>query len=185
MRHSPPVRNALATRGMLSGWTNRRLVWRALGQGSGNKRNSWSRQACGKSRRISLASSFQIRRFAGSGRRSPAHSGIRADSSEQMPFSYTSQAISPACGLADAWARACSPPPKPTSSHKALISVSNTVPGSANCERDNSSFGSVDDRSSSCRGRSLLPRVRPYNRSAAGFSLADDSLTPSELAFSD
>ena len=34
-----------------------------------------------------------------------------------MPLAYTSQATSPASGWEAACARACSPPPKPTSSH--------------------------------------------------------------------
>ena len=48
-RHSPPGRSTRATSGSSAGFTKRRLACRAFGQGSGNIRNSRSRQPSGSS----------------------------------------------------------------------------------------------------------------------------------------
>ena len=88
-------------------------------------------------------------------------SGTRRESSEQMPFSNTSQAISPARGWAAACASACSPPPNPTSSQSASTAPPNAARGSAACAAWNRSRGSVTSSRRCCRGRSLWPRARP------------------------
>ena len=117
MRHSAPGFSTRARSGSNAGCTKRRLAWRAFGQGSGNSRNSRSRQASGRARISVRASSSQMRRLPGSGAVASPPSGTSRDSSEHSPLTNTSQAISPASGCAAAWASACSPPPNPTSSH--------------------------------------------------------------------
>ena len=118
-------------------------------------------------RRAARAAARAHRRSTGAGSRGNGASaswpsGTRADSSEQMPFSNTSQAISVASGCARTCARACSPPPKPTSSHSGLSADSarpaSDQPRSCTAAQPRQRH----DPAGACwRGRSLWPRARP------------------------
>ncbi len=97
----------------------------------------------------------------GSGAVASPPSGTRRDSREQMPFSNTSQAISPASGCAAICARACSPLPNPTSSHSLDRTSGEGGERIARLRRGKARRGRVTWSSRSCRGRSRWPRPRP------------------------
>ena len=124
---SAPSRNAPANRSITGVEIIRRLLWRALAHGSGNKINTRSRDAAGRRSNSWRASSRYSRIL-------PRSSSRIFTSNLTTPLINGSQPINPMLGFFFACQARCSPPPKPISSHTFSVCTANRPGGEKSSE---------------------------------------------------